>query len=60
MRKVQERRRETTELRWICDNTITDHTPNVIFRHLLSVEPISKKIRERRLHWYENFRRKCN
>lgn len=52
LRKAQERRLETAELRmlrWICGNTMTDHIPNVIFRRLSSVEFISNKIREGRL-----------
>ncbi|XP_063946097.1 uncharacterized protein LOC135151529 [Daucus carota subsp. sativus] len=63
LRKVQERRLETAEmrmLRWICGNTMTDHIPSVTFRRLLGVEPISKKIREGRLRWYGHVRRKCN
>ena len=63
LRKAQERRLETAELRmlrWICGKTMTDHIPNVTFRHPLGVESISKKIREERLRWYEYVRRKCN
>nr|XP_017225421.1 PREDICTED: uncharacterized protein LOC108201646 [Daucus carota subsp. sativus] len=60
LRKAQERRLETAELRmlrWICGKTMTDHIPNVTFRRLLGVESISKKIREGRLLWT---RRRCN
>ena len=63
LRKAQERRLETAELRmlrWICGNTMTDHIPNVTFQRLLGVESISKKTRERRLRWYGHARCKCN
>ena len=63
LRKVQERRLETAEMRmlhWICGNTMTYHIPSVTFRRLLGVEPISEKIREGRLHWYRHVKRKCN
>ncbi|XP_063937419.1 uncharacterized protein LOC108194424 [Daucus carota subsp. sativus] len=48
LRKAQERRLEAAELRmlrWNCGNTMTDHISNVIFRRLLGVESISKKIK---------------
>ena len=47
-------------LHWICGSTMIDYISNVTFRHFLGVESISKKIRERRLHWYGHVPRKCN
>ncbi|KAL6544231.1 hypothetical protein OROGR_010728 [Orobanche gracilis] len=61
MKKSPESKLEAAEmrmLRWSCGRTMMDRIPNKVFRNVLKVAPISAKVREGRLRWFEHVRRR--
>ncbi|KAL6578328.1 hypothetical protein OROMI_010656 [Orobanche minor] len=45
-------------LRWSCGRIMLDRIPNGFFRNELEVAPISLKVREERLRWFDHVRRR--
>ena len=60
-KKAQEKRLDVEEmrmLRWMCGVTKLDKIKNERIRGTVKVEKISKKVQERRLHWYGHVMRR--
>ena len=60
-KKAQEKRLDVAEmrmLRWMCGVTKLDKIRNERIRGTVKVEKISKKVQERRLHWYGHVMRR--
>ncbi|KAL6554903.1 hypothetical protein OROGR_006161 [Orobanche gracilis] len=57
MKKSLDSKLEAAEmgmLRWSCGRTLLDSIPNGVFSNALEVAPISAKVREGRLRWFDH------
>ena len=61
LKKIFEHKMKVTEMRmqrWMCGHTLMDLIRNQEFRDKLGVAPISEKMPENRLRWFEHVQRK--
>ena len=61
VKKTFEHKMEATKMRmvrWMCGNTMMDRISYQEFKKKLGVAPLSEKMRENRLRWFEHMKRK--